>query len=451
MLMSAFGCSLIPLAVTVATFLKGVVQVLLVPSRQWECGPRACFAGTNARFAAQWICGVAILVALPIFSQSYRYWGTDSPSRHDNQLGIAGKFASWAALGFLVGLMPSPENTLHKTMLRIVGTLAGGLMALAAVGVCGSDNSTGLLVWLVCTLGVSVAVSCHAEDPLLGYNVSYGYAFQLFTYTQAIVVIEAYHQVSSVGQLFVSRVFGQLVGTLVAVAISHVVLPTSANDDILSQIIAVTQRLQVLFSALTEEVRVSVNKENDERDLSALLCPPQTLQECRLMADNANVQIREQLFREVHVFYTINATVRNAAEETRILLTIISQLTIPNNADGNEAVASSFRQLCHAVAECLCELQMALALLKHNGTRNPTGAAACIALARRGRSDQEDFAVQPSDASGIEGRLLGALEAVLCAMNKTPSEGTNSSNQVTLVSLVLQLIRLKRCALNQST
>lgn len=95
--------------------------------------------------------------------------------------------------------------------MRILGTLLGAASALVCVAVCGK-NTTAIILYLLASYAVAVARAANPINALLGFNISWGYAAQLFTYTQTIIVIEATLGMDTIEDLAKTRVLGQLLG-----------------------------------------------------------------------------------------------------------------------------------------------------------------------------------------------------------------------------------------------
>lgn len=94
-----------------------------------------------------------------------------------------------------------------KSGLRILGTCSGCFSAWIALRLF-PTNKEALITWLLVTYGIAVAFGSNPNNRLLGFNIAWGYAAQLFTYTQTIIVIEGYVGVASVSNLVVSRLLG---------------------------------------------------------------------------------------------------------------------------------------------------------------------------------------------------------------------------------------------------
>eukprot|EP00658_Telonema_sp_P-2_P026429 TRINITY_DN20670_c0_g1_i3.p1 TRINITY_DN20670_c0_g1~~TRINITY_DN20670_c0_g1_i3.p1 ORF type:complete len:346 (-),score=91.66 TRINITY_DN20670_c0_g1_i3:201-1238(-) len=138
---------------------------------------------------------------------------------------------------------------MHKSLLRAMGTCVGAFCAWFALAVL-PDSKIWLIGWLVMTFFVATLVSCDPVDPRLGFHPSFGYAFQLFTYTQTIIVVEGYIGVGSRDELVVSRLLGQLLGILSAVLVTHLLWPSWAQVD---ASILLAKTIRALPSALQSQ------------------------------------------------------------------------------------------------------------------------------------------------------------------------------------------------------
>lgn len=68
-------------------------------------------------------------------------------------------------------------------------------------------------------------------DARLGFHPSYGYAFQLFTYTETIIIIEGFLGVGTRDELVVSRLLGQLIGIAAAALVTQLFWPSWAHKN----------------------------------------------------------------------------------------------------------------------------------------------------------------------------------------------------------------------------
>jgi len=137
-------------------------------------------------------------------------------------IGMKGKFCTWCVLGFIVSFQNTLEGALHKSAMRILGTLLGAASGWVCVAVCGK-NTTAIIVYLLASYAVAVARAANPINALLGFNISWGYAAQLFTYTQTIIVIEATIGIDTIEDLAKTRVLGQLLGIGTALVCSFMV------------------------------------------------------------------------------------------------------------------------------------------------------------------------------------------------------------------------------------
>lgn len=174
----------------------------------------------DVRIEISYSIGITALVALPLFIPAWANFGVDYALT--KKLGLPGRFSIWCVLGFLASFQPTLEGALMKSSLRILGTCFGCFSAWIALTLF-PTNKEALITWLLVTYGIAVAFGSNPMNRLLGFNVVWGYAAQLFTYTQTIIVIECYVGVASVSNLVVSRLFGQLLGISVAVLMSCIV------------------------------------------------------------------------------------------------------------------------------------------------------------------------------------------------------------------------------------
>lgn len=162
--------------------------------------------------------GVVLLVLPSLYSEGWSNFGVTLGLAR--QVGLRGNFTFWAVLGFIVSYTPTLEGAVHRSGLRAMGTIAGSGAAWLGVTIFGPDNHTALIIWLLLSYALAVGAGANSQNKLLGFNLSWGYAAQLFTYTQTIIVVEAALGIGSAGMLTASRLLAQLLGIVVALLMS---------------------------------------------------------------------------------------------------------------------------------------------------------------------------------------------------------------------------------------
>jgi len=164
--------------------------------------------------------GVTALVAPSLYVDWWNEIGISSGVA--KMAGMKGKFAVWSVLGFIVSFQATLEGALHKASMRALGTCLGAGCAYLCVLVCGK-NVPALMAWLLISYAIAVARGANPINALLGFNLSWGYAAQLFTYTETIIVVEATIGIDTLNVLTSSRLLGQLLGIAVAIVCSFIV------------------------------------------------------------------------------------------------------------------------------------------------------------------------------------------------------------------------------------
>jgi len=220
---------LVPLAV-LARLLSVAWKAILV----WKWLPSRWWLDPEVRWCLKYMIGLSALFSLSAFSTKFREWEVQTNQdlgslREYLQDTPTSKFGGWFTLGFITTFCLTLEGTVHKGCLRILGTCAGALCAWLAL-LCFSDSIYGLIAWMCVTNFVAFLTTTHTENPLLGSHQSFGYAAQLFTYTQSIIVIEVFKDIGSRDYITLSRLLANISGIVVSILVSHV-LPYRASRE----------------------------------------------------------------------------------------------------------------------------------------------------------------------------------------------------------------------------
>jgi hypothetical protein len=165
--------------------------------------------------------GLTIGVVLLVFPSLYfEGWAEFGITDMEKQIHLRGHFSYWAVLGFIVSYTPTLEGAVLRSTMRALGTFGAALAAWAGVAICGPTNHTALIIWLLVSYALAVAVGANPRNPLYGFNLSWGYAAQVFTYSQTIIVVEAAVGIGEDESLALSRLLAQLVGISTALLMS---------------------------------------------------------------------------------------------------------------------------------------------------------------------------------------------------------------------------------------
>lgn len=228
-LLNIFPLLLVPIAV-LAQLLSAATKAVLI----WKWLPSRWWQDPQVLWCLKYMVGLSALFSLSAFSAKFREWeverNQDSSSLEELlQNAPASKFGGWFTLGFITTFCLTLEGTVHKGSLRIIGTCAGAFSAWLAL-VCFEDSIYGLIAWMSVTNFVVFSTTSHTENPLLGSNPSFGYAAQLFTYTQSIIVISVFKKIGSRDYITLNRLLANLSGIVVSIILSHI-LPYRASRE----------------------------------------------------------------------------------------------------------------------------------------------------------------------------------------------------------------------------
>lgn len=164
------------------------------------------------------------------------------------------KYAPWGCLGFLTTIVETPSGTFKRGLLRMTGVLLGSLSGWILLLICGKHHGWAHGLWLTVFDFLAVWISVDRTSPTNGFNPSWGYAMQLFTYQQTIIATEAYLGMADRDELVLARLVGQSVGIGTAVLISCLLIPTRANRCIRMKIADTLHCLHESLNALAEIV-----------------------------------------------------------------------------------------------------------------------------------------------------------------------------------------------------
>lgn len=193
---------------------------------------------TDVAFCLRWIVGIMCAIALPMFSQSYRTWiisdGDEAPSLLTRLIvdPLASKVSSWTSLAYLTTIFMTVEGTVHRAGLRVIGVLTGSTCGYICLRIFGTSNKVGQIIWLIITTFAVCWIGGNPSSALLGYHPSWGYACQLFTYQQAIIVIEAFSGVQTANELVSTRLVAHVIGIGLACILSFLFFPNQANISV---------------------------------------------------------------------------------------------------------------------------------------------------------------------------------------------------------------------------
>jgi len=246
----SFGALIGPGLLPFAVFLVNLAKMLAFPrwGRFW----------TNREFqlGVQIVLGIAGLVLLPIMVEGVREWGLPKETKVSGSsaegsglngkamfgiiTSMAGNGPGWMVLGFLVCHCRTVEGTAHKVVLRSFGTLIGAFLAWIALAVVdyreeGGERASwkvGFLTFWVCFWCFMATVLGAAKEPLLGFDRSFGYGFQVITYTMAIIIMDSWASGASGDVMVATRLGGQVVGIGMCFLMSITVFPSWAGSDV---------------------------------------------------------------------------------------------------------------------------------------------------------------------------------------------------------------------------
>eukprot|EP00798_Chlamydomonas_sp_ICE-L_P027673 gene27673-7314_t len=164
----------------------------------------------------QLIAGVFCMFALATFSSEYRNW--QNADDHG---------ATWPLLAFLLVIQPTTEASLQKGVLRIVGTIAGTLLAWGFLSV--SLSGSWLIPMSVLALSPAfwlMEAPMHTSFPLRWWEpISYVGTAYSFGY----IMVMSYGGYSfTVRSAVISRLVTQVLGACIAMFLSTFLFPVSA-------------------------------------------------------------------------------------------------------------------------------------------------------------------------------------------------------------------------------
>jgi len=263
-LASAIGPALLPLGVMFAN----VARLLMV----WRWG--RFWNNRDFQVIFQHVVGFSLMMLLPILDVGFRQWGSTSHvvSEGSHVLGSTALFGVWAAgagagpswtvLGFITCHTRTVEGTAHRCLLRWLGTLCGGLLGWLGLLITGFSDGGGthedwkvafLTSWICVWCFVAVVLGAHTQEPLVGFNRSYGYGLQVITYTMAIIIIESWGSDKPGNTIAATRVLGQTIGIGVCLLTSLWVFPGWAAGDVGLILATVVDRCQACLDITARE------------------------------------------------------------------------------------------------------------------------------------------------------------------------------------------------------
>lgn len=239
---------LLPLLAILATLLKNILLLLMPWKWRWRMQhPRYLGTGqpwyrnTDVLFCYRWAVGLLSLAAMTMFWDNFRTWIVSGESSTEGLMSIAQKFlskpmtakvAAWTSLGFLTTIFMTVEGTVHRAGLRLIGVVIGTLSGLLCLVIVGDRSIAGQITWIVVTVFISIWIGGNPVSAVLGYHPSWGYAAQVFTYQETIIIVEAYYSVQPRNELVAARFVGQFIGISTACLVSSLLVPNQANVTI---------------------------------------------------------------------------------------------------------------------------------------------------------------------------------------------------------------------------
>jgi uncharacterized membrane protein YccC len=128
---------------------------------------------------------------------------------------------SWAILTAYIVAQPFAGMVQSKALYRVAGTLAGGVVAVAALG---NLSSSSTILALVLALWLGICVYFAVLD-----RTARSYAFMLAGYTASIIVFPAVDTPAAIFDIAVSRCEEIIIGIICAVVANQVIFPQSAG------------------------------------------------------------------------------------------------------------------------------------------------------------------------------------------------------------------------------
>uniref|UniRef100_A0A7S2W3E5 Integral membrane bound transporter domain-containing protein n=1 Tax=Mucochytrium quahogii TaxID=96639 RepID=A0A7S2W3E5_9STRA len=235
-------------------------------------GIRAILKRRDVTYNVQFCIAIMSVLALPVFSKPVRNWLLTPVGAMPT-----GKFGMWAMIPIFNVLFPTVEGTMKRAHLRICGTLAGAFFGYCATLAFSHGSIAGGGSILGFTLFIATFTGVRTEETLdSSFNRSYGYMFQLTTWTSVIIAVDWAFSCSTVadvtslcqftpGEMTTLRVLGQSFGIVCALAMSHFVLPRYGGLTA-RELLSDALRLQKESSIVSVQRIRNESPETTERD-----------------------------------------------------------------------------------------------------------------------------------------------------------------------------------------
>lgn len=130
---------------------------------------------------------------------------TDRPIILDaTDQGVATRMVPWFMLGYLTVFQVTCNGTVFRALNRLLGILFGSLSGWLAMEICGGSLAA-LITYCSATIFLDTCFLCNSHHPLEGFHLRWGYAGQVFTYTQVLIVCLAYEDQGGMTGPFYTR------------------------------------------------------------------------------------------------------------------------------------------------------------------------------------------------------------------------------------------------------
>eukprot|EP00957_Ditylum_brightwellii_P078923 6000934-Ditylum_brightwellii.AAC.1 len=162
---------------------------------------------------------------MTVFWDAYKNWDlitNDTPASH---------FQAWVIISFHLTTTQSTEGTVKKGLLRLLATLSAGLSAFLCIAAC-NGNPYGTVAWLTLTTPIPIYLATERGFAArVGLSKDYGYLYQCFVFTQAIIVMYYRDEEGTTrNELVLNRIVANCIGITMAILMSLIPLNVWGGD-----------------------------------------------------------------------------------------------------------------------------------------------------------------------------------------------------------------------------
>mmetsp|Transcript_23758 Transcript_23758/g.35448 ORF Transcript_23758/g.35448 Transcript_23758/m.35448 type:complete len:373 (+) Transcript_23758:77-1195(+) len=213
---------------------------------------------------------------MTIFWDAYKNWDLiidDAPGSH---------FQAWVIIAFHFTTTQSTEGTVKKGLLRLLATLFAGLSGFLCITAC-EGNPYASVAWLTFTTPIPVYLAterCFAAR--MGLSKDYGYLYQCFIFTQAIIVVYYRTQEGvSRNELVANRILANTIGIVMGMIFSLIPLNIwGGNPRIALNIVQIQKEaLAKILHVLKERSSDSLETDHSYEEYISLIEEAESIKE----------------------------------------------------------------------------------------------------------------------------------------------------------------------------